>query len=221
MQILGMYDRLDRWTEGNGILFVALCVGVCLLLVALVVACLCKNEWAFFGSATIVVGGVEWVLYYADTGVRAAAFFRATTWLAMGTCCLLTVVSVALLRRKAQRKKRLIIKAKGGEGLPERDNAYVRARLHTALRADGAVDERKRVPYENRGSVRLGYARKLIAGVQDAPLSPAERLETETLAQEFARYSVREKWTAEELRAVNELFARLLKLAAKYSVNEG
>ena len=105
--------------------------------------------------------------------------------------------------------------------MPERDNTYVRARLHTALRVeeDGAVSNvRKSVPYENRGAVRLGYARRLLAGVQDAPLTPAERLETDTLARAFAEYSVCEKWDTEQLRAVNELFARLLKLAAKYSV---
>ena len=222
MWFSNMLERLDAWTDGNGILFAAAIIGGVLLLVAVLAAYLCKNGGVYAGCAAAIIGGLEWVIFATETAVRAAAFFRAVAWLAVGALGLLTLSILALARRLARRNRGLITAAtKRGDLLPERDNTYVRARLHTALRVeeDGAVSNvRKSVPYENRGAVRLGYARRLLAGVQDAPLTPAERLETDTLARAFAEYSVCEKWDTEQLRAVNELFARLLKLAAKYSV---
>lgn len=221
MWFSNMLDWLDNATRGNGILSAAAIVGGVLLLIALLVACLCQKQAIYAGIALLLVGGLEWVIFVTDTQARTAAFFRAIAWLTVGALWLLTAGIIALARRLARRKKRLILNAKSSLGLlPEKDNTYVRARLHTALRADEeqGSNVRKSVPYENRGAVRLGYARRLLAGVQDAPLSPAERLETETLAQSFTEYALCESWNAEQLRAVNELFARLLKLAAKYSV---
>ncbi len=212
---------LDNATGGNGILLVAAIIGGVLLLVALLVSCLCQKQAIYAGIALLLVGGLEWVIFATDTQVRTAAFFRALAWLTVGALWLLTEGIIAFARRLARRKKRLILNGKSSSGLlPERNNSYVRARLHTALRAEEerGSNVRKNVPYENRGTVRLGYARRLLAGVQDAPLSPAERLETDALARSFAEYALCESWSTEQLRAVNELFARLLKLAAKYSV---
>lgn len=215
-------ERLDGASGGNGILLSAAIIGGVLLLVAVTVACLCKNGGVYAACAAVLVGGLEWVIFVTETAARAATFFRAIAWLAVGAAGLLTVAVIALARRRARRKRWLSATAKGSTDLlPEKDNSYVRARLQTALCADGkggALQERKSVPYENRGAVRLGYARRLLAGVQDAPLTQAERLETETLARELADYAVCEKWDSEQVRAVNDLFARLLKLGAKYSV---
>lgn len=220
MWFSNVVDWLDNATKGNGILLAAAILGGVLLLVAVLIACLCKKQAVYTGVALLLVGGLEWVIFAADTQARAAAFFRAVAWLTVGALWLLTAAIVALAERLARRKRRLILNAKNNSDLlPEKGNSYVRARLHTALRAEKEADNvRKSVPYENRGSVRLGHARRLLAGVQDAPLSQAERLETERMARSFAEYALCESWSAEQLRAVNELFARLLKLAAKYSV---
>lgn len=220
------YEQVVEWLDGtsggNGILLLAAIVGGVLLFVAAIVACLCKNGGVYAACAAVLVGGVEWVIFMTETAVRAAAFFRAIAWLTVGAAGLVTVAVIALARRFARRKRWAIAAAKGSaDVLPERDNSYVRARLQTALHADGqgeTLRERKSVPYENRGAVRLGYARRLLAGVQDAPLTQAERLETESLARTLADYATFEKWDSEQVRAVNDLFARLLKLAAKYSV---
>ncbi len=95
--------------------------------------------------------------------------------------------------------------------LPERDNLYVRARLNTALQTgEQATDE----PVE----LRLGYARKMLAKVKEAALSPVERLDVEELSSLIALYIEKEKWSSEDRRAVNEAFAKLLKLSAKYEI---
>ena len=217
-------NRLDQLTDGNGILCVVTLVCGVLLLVALLVACLCKSQSLYAGMALLLVGVIEGGIFVTDTAVRAAAFFRSLTWIIVGALWLLSALIITLARRVVRRKKRLILNGKRNfDLLPEKDNSYVRDRLHTALRVDDSGEflrERKSVPYENRGLVRLGYARKLLAQVQDAHLSPAERLETEMLAQSFIDYASYKRWDAEQLRAVNELFSRLLKLAAKYSVGE-
>ncbi len=221
MWFLKLVDVLDKLSYGNGFLCVAGIFGVALLSVAVTIACLCKNSGVYAGIALLIVGGMEGVAFAVDTPIRAATFFRAVSWGTVGVFGLFTTLIIALIRRGERRKRALYLSAKKTECLPERDNTYVRARLHTVLRAEEAgasSHERKSVPYENRGTVRLGYARRLLAGVQDAPLSPAERLETETLARSFEEYALCEKWSAEQLRAVNALFARLLKLAAKYAV---
>lgn len=214
-------DFLDSLSGGNGLLCAAGILGFVLLSVAAVVACLCKNGGLYVGGALLAVGGMEGAIFAVDAATRTAAFFRAVALAVAGLVGVFVALIIALVRYRARRKKQLYLSAKNADCLPEKDNTYVRARLHTVLRTenDGALaDERKSVPYENRGSVRLGYARRLLAKVQDAPLSPAERLETETLAQSFARYAVCDQWDAEQLRDVNGLFARLMKLAAKYSV---
>ena len=225
MWIENIIERLDVLTGGNGWLCgVAILDGFLLPGVA-VIACFCKSEALYAALSAVLMAGIEMVAFVSDSTWQAAAFIRAIAWLVVGVVGLLVVGIVALLRRFARRKARLILNEnKGGGRLPERDNSYVRARLYTALRGeekDGISITRKSVPYENRGMVRLGYARRLLAGVQDAPLSPAERLEVEILARSFAEYALCERWDCEQLRSVNELFARLLKLSAKYGVEEG
>ncbi len=220
MWFVKMIEKLDKVTAGNGMLAFSAILAVILLLIAVTVACLCKRERLYVCVAFLLVGGIEYVMFITDTTLKTGMLFRAITWLTVGVFWLFTVLTVFLSRRALQRKKTLLVSAKANALLPEKDNTYVRARLHTALRDDEISAERKRVPYENRSAVRLGYVRRLLAGMQDAPLSPAERLEVDTLSREFENYALCEKWSAVQLRAVNELFARLLKLAAKYAVEE-
>ena len=224
MWIANIIERLDLATGGNGLLCAGGILGGFLLLIIAVIACLCKSRGVYMAFSAMLIGGIEMVAFATDSAWQVAVFFRAIAWFAVGVVGVLVIGIIAFLRRLAYRKNRLIVNGNKGDGLlPERDNSYVRARLHTALRADndGAISNvRKSVPYENRGAVRLGYARRLLAGVQDAPLSPAERLEVDTLSRSFAEYAVCERWDNEQLRAVNELFARLLKLSAKYCVDE-
>ncbi|MBQ4053887.1 MAG: hypothetical protein IJD33_06070 [Clostridia bacterium] len=221
MRFTKIIEYLDKMTDGNGLVCAAAILGGVLLLLAVVVACLCKKEKVYVCVAFPLVVGIECVMFATDTALKTGMLFRTIAWLSVGVCWLFTTLTIFFSRRALRKKKSLMVSAKASALLPEKDNSYVRARLHTALRGDDiSAEERKYVPYENRGAVRLGYVRRLLASMQDAPLLPAERLELESLSREFENYALSEKWNATQLRAVNELFARLLKLAAKYSVED-
>lgn len=221
MRFMEMIAKLDEVTDGNGLLsFVAILCGF-LLLLSVTVACLCKKESVYVATAFLSIAAMEYAIYVTETPLETVVQVWGITWVAVGGGWIFTLLTIFFLNRALHKKKRLIVSAKVNALLPERDNSYVRARLNTALRTEEiSAEQRKRVPYENRGTVRLGYVRRLLASIQDAPLPPAERLEVETLSQEVENYARCEKWNATQLRAVNELFARLLKLAAKYSVEE-
>ena len=96
--------------------------------------------------------------------------------------------------------------------LPQRDNGYIRERLQNGLKVETMSEEMKNV------RVHLGYARALLVKVRSAPLTIAERLQTDEMDKTFALYRGKEGWTVEELRALNEVCAVLLKLSAKYAV---
>ncbi len=117
--------------------------------------------------------------------------------------------------RAQERKKR---RAEGARRLkytlPDRENSYVRARLNTALKGE---EELLKGEKQSVG-VRLGYTRKMLSRVREAALSPVERLDVEEMAGLLALYLHKEKWSGAEVKAINEMFARLLKLSAKYEI---
>lgn len=98
--------------------------------------------------------------------------------------------------------------------LPDRENDYVRARLHTALHT-----EREDFGTEKgNAGVRIHYARKMLAKIKESQLTPVERIDVEEMARILALYEVKEKWSTSDIKAMSEVFSRLLKLAAKYEI---
>ena len=89
-------------------------------------------------------------------------------------------------------------------------NEYVRSRLQTVL--EGAEEEKE------KRECKLSYARRLLAKVKEAPLTVAEKLEAEELGKALALFVQRDRWTAEDMRRANDLFARILKLSGKYTI---
>ncbi len=118
-----------------------------------------------------------------------------------------------VLRAKERKKSRAERARRLKFTLPDRENSYVRARLNTALQAEDKAVEGFEPAY-----LRLGYVRKMLAKVQEATLSPIERLDVEEMSGLLALYTAKEKWSAEDRKAVNEVFSRLLKLSAKYEI---
>lgn len=100
--------------------------------------------------------------------------------------------------------------------LPDKENSFVRARLHTALCVEGQ-DEKREGRGENE-SLPLRYAQKLIAALRAAALSQADRLAFEETAKLLALYQRKTKWSDEDTRIVNEALASLVKTSAKYSI---
>ena len=52
----------------------------------------------------------------------------------------------------------------------------------------------------------------------DSPLSTAERIEIGQMQDDLYAFEVKGRFTAKEVSSINEKFARLLKLSAKYNV---
>lgn len=122
-------------------------------------------------------------------------------------------VLAEILRLAKGLQRRKFLRARQVEyTLPDKENSYVRARLSTALRCDGAAEEEREEYF-----VCLSYARELLAKLKGAPLSQAERLELEGLEGVFAVYFHKPKWSANDLLTVNGACARLIKLSAKYA----
>ncbi len=117
-------------------------------------------------------------------------------------------------RRKERRRRRLQAARKLEFTLPDERNEYVRSRLRTTLRAETPP---KTVDKDSAG-VRLRYAKKMLSLLKESPLSPVERLDVEEMDGVVALYKGRERWSSEDMKAVNEVFARLLKLSAKYEI---
>ncbi len=117
-------------------------------------------------------------------------------------------------KSKERRERRLQATRRLQYTLPDERNEYLKSRLHTALR----TEEPQRYADKENVGVRLRYAKKMLSLLKESPLSPVERLDVEELDGVIAAYRGREKWSSEDVKAVNEIFARLLKLSAKYEI---
>jgi hypothetical protein len=131
------------------------------------------------------------------------------------TCAL--IVRVTILRRK---KRRAAMLRKVQYALPEKENTYIRARLHTVLKGDGILDKDGNLVKEKgvQETFRAEYVKKLLTKLQKAPLTKAERLELHEVSLLFSAYLKKSDWTAQDIRALNDIFSYLLKLSAKYTV---
>lgn len=121
--------------------------------------------------------------------------------------------------RKKEKKRRMQAELKRREQfvLPDKDNSFIRARLHTALQ-----DANTSLLQESNGvkqeSFRFDYVRKLLTRLKNAPLSTAERLQTEDLEKTLGYCLQKERLHTDDVRLVNDTFSAVLKLAAKYAV---
>jgi hypothetical protein len=117
-------------------------------------------------------------------------------------------------RIASRRERRAEIRRRVQFTLPDRDNEYLKGRLQTALRVE------KGDFIEEKGEVRarMGYAKRMLAQIKEASLTPIERIDVEEMARLMAAYEQKEKWSATDVKTMSELFSRLLKLSAKYGI---
>ncbi len=191
---------LERWALGVlavmlGLFFV---LGLCL-----------KNTGLYLSGGALVFGAlalapVFWskTLIGSVSALFGVGFLLLFAWLGLRS---------ARIRRRQERAEAL---RKTKFTLPDRDNAYLRARLNTVLQEKKDGDGIPRA----RADVRPDYAKRLLEGLKNTPISAVERLETEELGGALALYFKKEKLTEGDLSAVNEAFARLIKLSAKYEI---
>ncbi|MBQ9714425.1 MAG: hypothetical protein IJV83_03795 [Clostridia bacterium] len=216
-------EWMHGWTNGQGEMAIAAAIAFTILLIFTVFSCVFKNTALYVAGAFLAVGGIVYCLEYFLEEQKMRALYLAIAFGVDGVLGICVAAVLAIRTARERKRKRLYISAKKTAcGLPPQGNEYVRSRLNTVLRKPedevGFSRVRESALYENRESVRLGYARRLIVQIKDAPLTQAEYLETQTLSQILTEYGMQGKWSAEELRKMNDVFSRLLKLAAKYSV---
>ena len=116
-----------------------------------------------------------------------------------------------LFRRKKKRENK---KREVEFTLPDRENTFVRSRLSTVLNREFCESERK----EEKLAVEFSQALKMLDKISVAPLSTAEKIEVGQMQGDLRILQGKETFSAKEVSLINEKFARLLKLSAKYGV---
>ena len=134
-------------------------------------------------------------------------------WMGIGYAFVYTCLEIRG-RIAHRRQQRAEIRRRLQFTLPDRENGYLRDRLHTALNMD-----KEECCGEKREMIaRMGYARKMVGRLKEAPLTPVERIDVEELAGALAVYDRKGRWSASDMKAISEICSRLLKLAAKYEI---
>ena len=157
-----------------------------------------------------------------DSRLALAAFCILFSMVFSCVCCLFLAYAVCSAKKRARerRERRAAVKRRLQFTLPDKENGYLRDRLHTALCAQESDERNEEIDVADKKSVgvKLGYARKMLAKVKESALSPIERLDVEEMSRLVALYGRKGKWSGSDVKAINEIFARLLKLSAKYEI---
>lgn len=211
-----VFDWIQTVVQENPMLVPSTLIAVGLIIASAIVAFFCRDRGTFLGCVAAIFSGFAIVLLAAEKTATVRNAALAAVGLVIGvTYCVLTAALMTrgyLVKRK---KLRAEILRKVQYTLPEKENSYIRNRLQGVLnesaRCENATEGKKE-------SVRVDYAQRLLAKVQEAPLTKAERLEMEEVSKVFAMYLKKNRWTVEDVRTLNDLFAYLMKISAKYAI---
>lgn len=202
------------FSESRLLLILSGVVGLALIL-SFLAGLFTRSKGVYVALSAILLGGMGVVTVLLSTRRQGVLSFCGLTCLdGMLYLCLYGVLAWKEWRAK-RKQARALVQRRLQYTLPDRENSYVRTRLHTALRVREDTEEETD---GEESTICLDYARALLQKVQNAPLTVAERLQTEEIAGSFALYVAKERWGNGDFRAVNELCAALLKLSAKYAV---
>lgn len=214
-----MWSWLTEIFAGQTPLLIALGGSVAVLVVGAWIAYLFLETGIFTATATALTGGLTFAVFW-ETDARASLVGLSLFLVLVGVAHAVLFAVIWVRQRIIERKRsRAEIARRLCYTLPDRENSYIRTRLNTTLRVEesdvnadmGGSEELKR-------SIKLAYARQLLSKVKEAELTRAERLQVEETERAFSLYLTKERWNTEDLRAVNDLCASLLKLSAKYAV---
>lgn len=194
----------------------AVAISALFLTVLSVAAGFCMKSAGLYAALSLLIVsacGVFYLLWGIEERRLAFCLAIEGALLGMGYACLYIKEAVAkkIAERREKREER---KRRLQFILPDRENGYLRDRLHVALNTE------KEDVYSERWKIgaRLGYARKMLAKIKEAPLSPLERIDVEEMARLVALYERKGKWSSSDVKAVGEILSRLLKLSAKYDI---
>ena len=221
-----LYEYFQEAWQTNRTLALVFLIATWVLLSAALFALIFRSESVYLALAAVVGGGAYIAatalnLPETDKGIVMAALFMAGGGIYLVLFAFLSIKRSLARRRELRRPMRKEIQYT----LPSHENTYVKTRLNTALQTQGNTSLNTDTgggDAQEKQSVSmpmpLGYARKLLAKLKEAPLTKAERLETEDVARTFAVYAEKQTRTVGDTRSINELCSWLLKLCAKYSV---
>lgn len=167
----------------------------------------------YFGVAALAIA----VIKKGKSDVCAFLFLGFVAFAAIGYIALGEIEKIR--KRKADsRRKRAVAKWLGVEkfdNLPDGENAFLKERLLTALSDKNAKGENVVSCAKN---VKLGFVYRMLAELKKAPLSAADRLETENLSEALKKYVEKDELTGVDLRGFNDSMSAVLKLSAKYAL---
>ena len=188
---------------------VLLYTGLATIFLALLLGSVFKSEGLYFSFLITAFSFAVLASVCSGRSWQVCAFCLSLLSAVGGIGYLFLFLFFFIGKRRAKRKqKRTETLRKMQYTLPQ--NEYVRSRLQTVL--EGAEEEKE------KRECKLSYARRLLAKVKEAPLTVAEKLEAEELGKALALFVQRDRWTAEDMRRANDLFARILKLSGKYTI---
>ena len=130
--------------------------------------------------------------------------------------CLVLIAILTVFFKDRKRKQLEGVERELQFTLPDRDNSYVRERLQGPLKSE---EERKRVEIAvtmKEMDVRLEYVRRTISKLKALPLTPADRLAVNRISKTVTFYGLKNALAPDETRRLNDCFASLLKMQAKY-----
>lgn len=192
-----------------------------------------------FGAVAVTFALAFWVgkeFFASTSAVHGAVFLAATVIkngfsdldraiLFLGLSAFEAVLYTVLCATEKIRERKALRKGKDWKktaaereiyyALPDRENAFLKERLLTGLSGDHADGERL---VSATKDVKLGFVYRMLAELKKAPLSAADRLETENLSELLNKYAEKETLTASELRGFNDSMSAVLKLSAKYAL---
>ncbi len=209
-----MWDFILEWMRENAVLTVAVGAALGLVTFASIASAITDSFGVWFGIGGMLGGGALLCALFANITAREGAVLLAIFAIHAGA--VFAVAQIITWSIHSKRRKREQKEARWRQQqftLPEQENSFVRARLNTVLR----VPEESETPIL-AGQVEFTYAKKLLEKVLMAELSTADRLQAQELGALFGVYCGKEKLQTYDMQAINEGFAKLLKLAAKYSV---
>ena len=113
------------------------------------------------------------------------------------------------LRRKAQMERDRTFT------LPDRENEFVKERLknHLKPQKEGLKEYKfsECVP-------SFDYTRSVLSKLKAAPLSVADRLQTQGISNDVTHFAFQERLSPEDVRVLNDRLSEMIKLSAKYAV---
>lgn len=174
-----------------------------------------KSTGSYVAMLSIGGGMFAVAVFSGGMAIRAGLVCLALLAVYGGINYLVLSMLLGIKNKIAERKRRRTEKLRKLQyTLPDRDNTYVRDRLHTALQTpqENAKESSSERP------LNLRHANNLLAKVKAAPLTVAERLHIEEMSRFFALCMQKSSWDNEDVQSVNEALANLLKLSAKYNV---